>query len=51
MQTSLWPGEPTLTLPDYRQPLGMLPEDPPDTQVLRFVRRIPASSCARSVGR
>ena len=34
MQTSLWPGGPTLTLPDYWQPLWTLPDDPPDTQVL-----------------
>lgn len=36
MQTSLWPDGPTLTLPDYWQPLGTLPDDPPDTQVFAF---------------
>ena len=36
MQTSLWPGGPTLTLPDYWQPLGTLPDDPPGTQVFAF---------------
>ena len=36
MQTSLWPGGPTLTLPDYWRPLRTLPHDPPDTQVFAF---------------
>jgi len=36
METSLWPGGPTLTLPDYWQSLRTLPDDPPDTQVFAF---------------
>lgn len=36
MQTILWPDGPTLTLPDYWQPLKTLPDDPPDTQAFAF---------------
>ena len=39
MQTSLRPGGPTLTLPDYWAPLGTLPDDPPDARAVTFTFR------------
>ena len=39
MQTSLRPGGPTLTLPDYWAPLGTLPDDPPDARAVTITFR------------
>ena len=39
MQTSLRPGGPTLTLPDYWAPLGTLPDDPPDARAVTITVR------------
>ena len=46
MQTSLRPGGPSLTLPDYWQPLRALPDDPPDTRAFAFTFRDGATGSA-----